>query len=66
MSNTIKLEKNIDRVKKFIRDIDRRLAATPDDVSLLMSRESMMNHLDELEQKLIEADVESELALLLQ
>ena len=66
MSNTIKLENNIDRVKKFIRDIDRRLAATPDDVSLLMSRESMMNHLDELEQKLIEADVESELALLLQ
>ena len=66
MSNTIKLENNIDRVKKFIRDIDRRLAAVPDDVSLLMSRESMMNHLDELEQKLIEADVESELALLLQ
>ena len=62
----VKLENNIDRVKKFIRDIDRRLAATPDDVSLLMSRESMMNHLNELEQKLVETDTELELVPLLQ
>ena len=62
----VKLENNIDRVKKFVRDIDRRLAAAPDDISLLMSRESMMNHLNELEQKLVEADTELELVPLLQ
>jgi len=61
MTNTTKLESNIDRVKKMIRDIDRRLAMTPDDVSLLMSHESMMNHLEELEQQLVEADAEKEL-----
>ena len=61
MSNTAKLENNIERVKKLICDIDHRLAFVPDDVSLLMSRESMTNHLGELEQQLIEADTESEL-----
>jgi hypothetical protein len=61
MTNTTKLESNIDRVKKMIRDIDRRLAMAPDDVSLLMSHESMMNHLEELEQHLVEADAEAEL-----
>ena len=63
MSNTIKLEINIERVKKLIRDIDHRLSVAPDDVSLLMSRESMMSHLDELEQQLVEADAEVELAM---
>ena len=61
MPNTTKLENNIERVKKLIRDIDHRLAIAPDDVSLLMSHESMMNHLDELEQQLIEADAQAEL-----
>ena len=61
MTDTIKLESNIDRVKKMIRDIDRRLAMTPNDVSLLMSHESMMNHLEELEQQLVEAEAETEL-----
>ena len=61
MTNTTKLESNIDRVKKMIRDIDHRLAMVPDDVSLLMSHESMMNHLEELEQQLVEADAEKEL-----
>jgi archaellum component FlaC len=61
MSNTAKLENNLDQVKKLIRDIDHRLSLVPDDVSLLMSRESMVNHLDELEEQLIEADAESEL-----
>ena len=61
MTNTTKLESNIDRVKKMIRDIDRRLAMMPDDVSLLMSHESMMNHLEELEQQLVEAEAETEL-----
>ena len=58
MTNITKLENNIDRVKKMIRDIDRRLAMTPDDVSLLMSHESMVNHLEELEQQLVEAETE--------
>jgi hypothetical protein len=58
MPNTDKLEANIERVKKLIRDIDQRLSVAPDDISLLMSRESMLNHLDELEQQLIEADAE--------
>jgi len=61
MSNTAKLENNLDQVKKLIRDIDHRLSLVPDDVSLLMSRESMVNHLDELEEQLIEADAEAEL-----
>jgi len=61
MTDTTKLESNIDRVKKMIRDIDRRLAMAPDDVSLHMSHESMMNHLGELEQQLVEADAEKEL-----
>jgi len=61
MTNTEKLENNIDRVKKLIRDIDRKLSVAPDDVSLLMSYESMMNHLGELEQQLVEADAEAEL-----
>ena len=61
MSITAKLESNIERVKRMIRDIDNRLSTVPDDVSLLMSRESMTNHLNELEQKLIEADAEAEL-----
>jgi hypothetical protein len=51
----------MERVKKLIRDIDLRLSVAPDDVSLLMSRESMMNHLGELEGQLIEADAEAEL-----
>jgi hypothetical protein len=63
MSTIVKLENNIERVKKLIRDIDHRLSIAPADVSLLMSRESMTNHLNELEQKLIEADAESELVL---
>ena len=61
MSNTARLENNVERVKKLIRDIDHRLSVTPDDVSLLMSRESMTNHLGELEEQLIEADAETEL-----
>ena len=61
MTNTEKLEHNIDRVKKMIRGIDRKLSVAPDDVSLLMSHESMMNHLGELEQQLAHADVEAEL-----
>ena len=61
MSKTAKLENNIERVKKMIRDIDLRLSIAPDDVSLLMSRESMTNHLGELEEQLIEADAEAEL-----
>jgi hypothetical protein len=61
MSNTAKLENNMERVKKLIRDIDLRLSVAPDDVSLLMSRESMMNHLGELEEQLIEADAEAKL-----
>jgi hypothetical protein len=61
MSNTVKLENNIERVKKMIREIDNRLSIAPNDVSLFMSRESMTNHLNELEQKLIEADAEAEL-----
>ena len=61
MSNIAKLEHNMERVKNLIRDIDHRLSVAPDDVSLLMSRESMMNHLGELEEQLIEADAEAEL-----
>jgi len=61
MSNIANLENNVERVKKLIRDIDRRLSVAPNDVSLLMSRESMMNHLGELEDQLIEADTEAEL-----
>ena len=61
MSNIAKLENNLERVKKLIRDIDRRLSVAPDDISLLMSRESMTNHLGELEEQLIEADAEAEL-----
>jgi len=63
MSNAAKLESNIERVKRMIRDIDNRLSVTPDDVSLFMSHESMTNHLNELEQKLIEADAEAELVM---
>lgn len=58
MSVTSKLEINIEQVKKFIRDLDRQLADSPDDVSLAMSRQSMANHLEELEQKLAEAEKE--------
>jgi chromosome segregation ATPase len=61
MSNTARLESNIERVKRMIRDIDNRLSTAPDDVSLFMSHESMKNHLNELEQKLIEADAEAQL-----
>ena len=61
MSNTAKLEYNMERVKKLIRDIDRRLSVAPDDVSLLMSRKTMINHLGELEEQLIGNDVEVEL-----
>jgi hypothetical protein len=61
MPNIAKLEHNMERVKKLIRDIDRQLSAAPDDVSLIMSRESMINHLGELEEQLVEADAEAEL-----
>jgi len=61
MQETTKLDNNVERVKKMIRDIDHLLSVAPDDVSLLMSRESMVNHLGELEQQLIEADTEAEL-----
>jgi hypothetical protein len=63
MSNILKLENNVDRVKKMIRDIDHQLSVTPEDVSLLMSRESMLNHLGELEGQLIEIDAEAGLAM---
>jgi archaellum component FlaC len=58
MSNIAKLENNVERVKKMIQDIDRRLSVVPDDVSLLMSRESMLNHLSELEEQQIKAEAE--------
>ncbi len=63
MTNTVKLENNIEKVRKLIRDIDLRLAAAPEDVSLLMSRESTANHLSELERKLIEAENDAELVV---
>jgi len=58
MSNIAKLENNVERVKKMIQEIDHRLSVAPDDVSLLMSRESMLNHLGELEEQQIKAEAE--------